>query len=182
MTNELAIDCDPVAMESIKGFAEAALPRETGGLLLGWWEPDIVIVKHAIEVPDPEATPTSWRRTEATAQHALDQALQHLAHAWLGYVGEWHSHPSPCPPSATDLAAIAGASRQFTEPLALLVYSPPGTISARAAHHGSLRATRGSRVPQEGRRQTFVDTVQSNDAPQRSKRPASPASELREPA
>lgn len=133
---DLTIDCDAAAIESIRQYAAAALPHETGGLLLGWWETDTVIVQHAIEVPDPEATATSWRRVEATAQCALDRALERFAHPWLGYVGDWHSHPSPCPPSTTDLAAIARASRHFAEPLVLLVLSPPYTICARAAHRG----------------------------------------------
>src|SRR5215204_2821413 len=133
---DLTIDCDAAAIESIRQHSAAALPHETGGLLLGWWKPDAVIIKHAIEVPDPEATATSWRRVEATAQRALDHALRRLAHPWLGYVGDWHSHPSPCQPSTTDIAAIVRASLQFSEPLVLLVLSPPDTISIRAAHRG----------------------------------------------
>src|SRR4029450_6291089 len=90
------------AADLIARRARQAAPNETGGLLLGWWEGTAVVVAHAVEVPDPDATSSRWTRHEDTAQAALDAALPDPSHPWLGYVGDWHSHPAPVDCSTTD--------------------------------------------------------------------------------
>lgn len=119
--------------------ASVAHPRETGGLLLGWWDDGCVVVRDAIEVVDPAATSNSWSRDADVAQRALDAALAGHEHPWLGYVGDWHSHPAPCGPSAQDRRAIRNASRQYTQPLVLLIQRTDGTLDIDAAHRGRRR-------------------------------------------
>jgi proteasome lid subunit RPN8/RPN11 len=138
----VTVMCHTGVAEVINRSAATAAPRETGGLLLGWWEPGAVVVQHAIEVVDPAATESSWCRSEETAQQALARALDQLDQLWLGYVGDWHNHPKPCLPSNTDLASISRASRQFAEPLALLVHTPGDILDVRAAHRGRPRPAR----------------------------------------
>ncbi len=122
--------------------AGQAAPRETGGLLLGWWEDTSVVVRHAVEVPDPDATSNTWTRHEDAAQATLDAALRDLGHPWLGYVGDWHSHPAILDASPTDELSLRRASSQYAKPLALLVHQPGGRLDVRVAHNGHIRAAR----------------------------------------
>jgi integrative and conjugative element protein (TIGR02256 family) len=103
------------AADLIAKRACKAAPNETGGLLLGWWEGTAVVVAHAVEVQDPDATSSRWTRHENTAQAALDAALPDPTHPWLGYVGDWHSHPAPVDPSTTDELSLRYASRQYPQ-------------------------------------------------------------------
>lgn len=130
----------PAAARVITAAAAAAAPRETGGLLVGWWEPQRIVVAHALEVPDPDAGPHGWTRQERAAQCALDAALRKCEHPWLGYVGDWHSHPAPRGASPTDLCSIRRASRQYRHPLLLLVHRADGLLEAQVAARGRLRA------------------------------------------
>lgn len=106
-TPPAAVAC---AAELATTFAAASLPIEAGGLLLGWWEPGIVVLKDAVEVADPNATIDAWSRRQEVAQKRLDEATAEHAHPWLGYVGDWHSHPKSCPPSSTDILTITATS------------------------------------------------------------------------
>ncbi|SHN88825.1 integrative and conjugative element protein, VC0181 family [Geodermatophilus obscurus] len=133
------VDVHPDATEVIAAAAAAAHPRETGGLLLGWWDAGHVVVRHAVEVPDPGATTNSWSRDEPQAQAALDAALDEHQHPWLGYVGDWHSHPAPCGASSQDVTSIRRASRQYTQPLVLLVHRADSTFDHVVAHRGCTR-------------------------------------------
>lgn len=139
MTDELIVVFAPNVAKTVKAITTAALPVETGGLLVGWWDAGTVFIKDAVEIVDPDATSVAWSRHQETAQQILDQTLTRIAHPWLGYVGDWHSHPKPCPPSGTDLHTLAQTSLQFSEPLILLVHTPPGHFEVRAAHAGRLR-------------------------------------------
>ena len=146
----VVVDVHPEADEMIAVAAAAAHPRETGGLLLGWWDADRVVVRHAVEVPDPGATTSSWSRDEPTAQAVLDAVLAELHHPWLGYVGDWHSHPAPCGASSQDVTSIRRASRQYREPLVLLVYRADGARDHVVAQQGHLRAATAVPHPTEG--------------------------------
>lgn len=150
----VTVDVRPDATEVISAAAAAAYPRENGGLLLGWWDADRIVVRNAVEVPDPAATANSWSRHEPRAQAALDAALDAHRHPWLGYVGDWHSHPAACGASIQDVASIRRASRQYTEPLVLLVYRADGAFDHVVAHRGRTRrvgalisSTKGSGAP-----------------------------------
>lgn len=139
---QVVIDVHPDAAGHIAAAAAAAHPRETGGLLLGWWDTDRVVVRHAIEVLDPTATTNSWIRDEARAQAGLDAALRDHEHPWLGYVGDWHSHPAACGASGQDVTSIRRASKQYSEPLVLLVHRIDRTFDHVIAHRGHVRPAR----------------------------------------
>lgn len=93
------------------------------------------------EHPVPSVHGTA--RDQLRAQTALDTALAELDHPWLGYVGDWHSHPAPCAASARDRVSIQRASRQYDQPLVLLIHCPEGAIETIAAHRGRKRETTG---------------------------------------
>lgn len=140
----------PDAVEVIAAAAAAAHPQETGGLLLGWWDADRVVVRHVVEVPDPGATKNSWCRDEVPAQAALDVALGEHSHPWLGYVGDWHSHTAACGASSQDITSIRRASRQYPEPLVLLVHRADGVHDCTTAHRGRLRLSTNATHLAEG--------------------------------
>jgi proteasome lid subunit RPN8/RPN11 len=127
------------ARSVVDSAAAHAHPRETGGILIGWWDNPAVHVELAVEVPDPGATGHGWTRHEGAAQQALDEALRTAEHPWLGYVGDWHSHPAACGASRDDVSAIRRASRQYDHPLVLLVHRVDGTLDMRAARIGRAR-------------------------------------------
>lgn len=141
MTVRIAASLHPEARLAISEAAAAAAPRETGGLLLGWWDAGRVIVRHAIEVRDPAATTNSWIRHQAIAQYVLDQAMAALSHPWIGYVGDWHSHTAPRGASQQDLQTIRNASRGYPEPILLVVHRSDDQLDIRAALRGNLRPT-----------------------------------------
>jgi len=136
---KVKISIEQSAKTRIHGIAEAAAPNETGGILLGWWTKNGIVVESAIEVHDPAATGTSWARHEDTAQAALHAELGRLDHPWLGYVGDWHSHPATVGASGVDLASLVRASRQYKSPLALVVHQPGGQFDVRVAKQGNVR-------------------------------------------
>jgi proteasome lid subunit RPN8/RPN11 len=138
---QLPIEVHADATSLITAAAAAARPRETGGLLLGWWDSGRVAVRYAIEVTDPHATAGSWSRDQLRAQAALDAALAELNHPWLGYIGDWHSHPASCLASAQDLRSIRRASRQYDQPLVLLIHRPDDAVETIAAYRGHQRET-----------------------------------------
>ncbi|WP_422738094.1 Mov34/MPN/PAD-1 family protein [Micromonospora sp. WMMD729] len=136
MTGPVPVVIHSDARQTISEAAGRAAPLEAGGLLLGWWDSDRVIVRSAVEVVDPAASGTSWIRRENLAQQALDRAIATLGHPWMGYVGDWHSHPAPCEASAQDLKSIRSASRAYPQPLLLIVHSSGGVLDIRAARRG----------------------------------------------
>jgi proteasome lid subunit RPN8/RPN11 len=147
---QLTIDVHPNAINVIVVTASSAHPREIGGLLLGWWDTDRIVVRHAVEVADPAATTSSWSRDQPRAQAALETALAEHHHPWLGYVGDWHSHPAAHGASRQDLASIRRASRQYSQPLVLLIYRADGAFHHVVAHRGRTRRAIAPAVATEG--------------------------------
>lgn len=110
------------ARSTIETAAAAALPDETGGILVGWLDHDGLHVTAAHVVTDLRAGRTSYVRRSATAQEVLDRALaSEPAGSPVGYVGEWHSHPGPSGPSRQDLRTMRSFSADVEHRLALVV-------------------------------------------------------------
>lgn len=104
--------------------AIAASPREIGGILVGWWEGEGRAVVHdLLPVPDHYAGHTHYARRHSPAQQQLDDFLRRESVPNAGYIGEWHSHPAPQPPSAIDRGALKDIVRQVRGPVALVVLS-----------------------------------------------------------
>ena len=139
MTDRIYVTLTGPVRQEMKAAAKAASPRETGGLLLGWWDDQggVVIIRHAIEVPDRQATHTSWTRRQVPANRALAQALKDLNHPLLGYVGDWHVHPEQVGASWCDRASITETSKQYDQAIVLIVRLPDDSLDILAARHGS---------------------------------------------
>lgn len=123
-------------------IAQCAYPKETGGLVLGWWEGKSPVIHSVVEVSDPAAGPTRWQRNERVATLVLEESLLKTSVAHLGYIGDWHSHPANIGPSATDIAALRRVSRQYPQAVVLLVVREGGFIDTRLAKRGFLTTPR----------------------------------------
>ncbi len=129
------------ALSNGSELARAALPRETGGILVGWHEDDTVVVTDVLPVPDKRAGGHHYSRNHKRAQRVLDQHRKQTADKNVGYVGEWHSHPAPQPPSHIDLNSLAELTEVTVHTVALVVFAvhPDGAVSpvgAAGRRHG----------------------------------------------
>lgn len=127
------------ASKRIHSAARRADPRETGGLLLGWWQDGSIVIDSVIVLADNGATGTSWTRYEDQAQERLDTVLDVNRDPYLGYVGDWHSHPAPVGASHTDLRSLTRSSKQYQHPLALVIRLSDGTLRPYVAKRGKLK-------------------------------------------
>lgn len=80
-----------------------------------------LVVEDALTVADEWASHGRYVRRSRKAQEVLATYLQHQVDPMIGYVGEWHTHPLPFPPSTTDHASMAMMAMRNTECIALLV-------------------------------------------------------------
>ena len=110
------------ARDALCAAARASIRTERGGILIGYREDHDVVVEDIIRVPDSTAGRTTYLRREGPAQQALDAYLDRAgADDALGYVGEWHTHPRPAPPSPVDHHAMRTMARRNQQPVALIV-------------------------------------------------------------
>lgn len=124
MTSRPSITITARAAAAAEGAAENALPRETGGILLGWRHDPAGNGFHvvgALEVVDPKSGRATYHRRHARAQTALAAALVRLDDPDIGYVGEWHSHPQPQGPSPLDRHSIRCFALRHDNPIVLVV-------------------------------------------------------------
>lgn len=79
----------------LRQLRQGALPNETGGVLLGYWDFNrgTLVIAAALPAPrDSKATPGGFERGVEQLAEAVKEAGRRTA-GMLGYVGEWHSHP-----------------------------------------------------------------------------------------
>jgi len=138
------------AMEVMLTAGLAALPRETGGILVGFRTEDQVVVTRAAVVPDVGSSGREYRLLKARASDELTRLQVGTAHV-LGYVGDWHTHPADVPPSCTDLATLELIAAAAGDIVALIVL-PFDRVAPRSTHAriglrlASTRPTRRAQV------------------------------------
>lgn len=116
------VDLGAVAHKRLTDLAEDALPNETGGLLVGWYNGTELHVADALAVCDPEAGPTSYVRTNQAGNATLQDHLEAKSPGDpSGYIGEWHSHPANAGPSPLDKLTFLNLAAQVRSPLAMVV-------------------------------------------------------------
>jgi integrative and conjugative element protein (TIGR02256 family) len=124
-----------MALRGADDAARAALPDETGGILLGFHTPDLIVVTRILLVPDPHSSRHSYLRHRLRAQAQMAANHTDLP-SIVGYVGEWHTHPADLGPSRTDARTLGATARLAASPVALIVLAYPPTGQART--HGMV--------------------------------------------
>lgn len=89
---------------ALRLMAKRAHPQETGGILLGVRNGDRPWVTHAVEIPSLDRGRTHYRLPAGATTPAVARARE--TEPRLGYLGDWHSHPSDVGPSPTDRATM----------------------------------------------------------------------------
>lgn len=132
------------ALDIVLAAGDESLPLETGGILLGFRAPDVIVVTRALVVFDPRSSRHSYLLHSRRAQRLM-AAARNETPAVVGYVGEWHTHPGDVPPSRTDERALGAAARMAAGPIALVVPAYPASGPARV--HGLVAVHRPWPVP-----------------------------------
>jgi len=160
----------PSVVQQIRESAEESLPRETGGILIGFRNETGITVTAAIEVTDPNATANQYNRSQPVAQRLLDERLAcEQATSALGYVGEWHSHACDVPASPEDRRTLRRNALADGDTIALIVTrrTPEGWAEAgyvttrpwtRWKPFGTVKLTR---VPVVGHGAAAVDGLKA---------------------
>lgn len=94
-TNAVTVHVHPRVVDEITGERTNHLPSETGGYLIGHWDPSkrALYVARAIAAPeDSEGTRDGFSRGSIGVQKTIE-GYEKLSAGVLTYVGEWHSHP-----------------------------------------------------------------------------------------
>jgi proteasome lid subunit RPN8/RPN11 len=146
------------AIDTAHALAFQALPRETGGILLGHRVEGDVLVQRFLEIRDARAGPAEYRRQHAPAEKALARALANERDdPLLGYVGEWHSHPAAERSSRRDLRELRLTAQGTPHPIALIVLSRRGEDSwqfdtwiARGPRHSRAQVVEMSNRSERG--------------------------------
>jgi integrative and conjugative element protein (TIGR02256 family) len=108
---EMALFMDDGVVAKMHKLRAGQLPRETGGVLLGYHDLNIgaIVVVDAMEAPpDSHSTEASFERGIQGVAEAAKEAHRRTA-GIVGYIGEWHSHPPgySVDPSRDDLYQLA---------------------------------------------------------------------------
>lgn len=101
--------------------ARAARTREQGGILVGYCTPAGLYIEDALVVDDESATHARYLRRSTKAESILSAYLEAQTDDLIGYVGEWHTHPLPVPPSGTDLASMRIMALRNSQQTGLIV-------------------------------------------------------------
>lgn len=123
----LEVHIESKVLDLMRAEIEKAKDLETGGVLLGNIEKDILHIKHASGPgPDAKKTPTYFLKDKKYCQEFIDEV--HIKNEQDSlYIGEWHYHPSKNNnPSKTDLMSlkdIATSSGYLTENPVMIIIS-----------------------------------------------------------
>lgn len=117
--NELTAFYDAGLLAHLTRLRNENLPRETGGVLLGYFDFNVkavVIVDALAAPPDSFGSVASFERGVVGLKDVVDEASRRTA-GIVGYIGEWHSHPPGHSSAASrdDLIQLVGIALQMHE-------------------------------------------------------------------
>jgi integrative and conjugative element protein (TIGR02256 family) len=125
------VQIEPQALARLLALCREGWPRETGGILVGHYSPEL----ETAFILDALPPPVDSRRGRTWLVRGVAGLARQLDRLWRSvprqhYLGEWHLHPGAAPqPSRRDLdemQAIA-AGRDCAVPILLLVGGSPGS-------------------------------------------------------
>ena len=111
------IVCDDGILGKISNIRKEHLPKETGGVIVGFIDHKIMSV-YIVDIlnapPDSKADQTGFTRGVIGLKKQLDEIASRTANI-VGYLGEWHSHPPQASalPSHLDQQLIEALSREL---------------------------------------------------------------------
>lgn len=133
------------AQASMRTAAATAAPQETGGVLIGLDVDGLITIERAVVLAPGEPSTSRYQIPEGAVAAAVGAAQEHSPQ--LGYVGEFHNHPTDAGPSPTDRAMMRQlAHDRDTGTPVLIVVRPqtsgrPDLLDSYVATPGSLRST-----------------------------------------
>lgn len=121
--------------QAIRTEAGSSMPSETGGILLGNWQQDKILITHMIG-PGPKAEhyPDSFTPDRDWQYEQIDLLFAETL-GTIQYLGDWHTHPLGIPsPSKTDrllLKAIATSPEsKCPRPIMCILAPTPNNVWA----------------------------------------------------
>lgn len=136
MTVRVCIASD--ARDTMQADGALHLPNETGGLLVGYYTPDMqrAVVTEAWPCSDDAVRwPTGFERGQEDFNERLS-ALWRETDGTRYFLGEWHTHPKNAPYlSETDIAQMRSVARDQKQVC-------PEPISVLLVRHGDLWSIR----------------------------------------
>lgn len=128
------VDVTERAHHDLRELARQALPNETGGVLVGCFVDDRPVVTDVVEIRDADATACAYRVPAGKTAEVVAEARARDKR--LGYLGDWHSHPSESGPSMLDVATMLATADDSgtSKPLLILVHPNGPTADAVAAY------------------------------------------------
>lgn len=118
--------------------ADRSFPLETGGILMGYWNEDQVVVTLALGPgPDAQHFGTRFKPDHAYQQHEIDK-IYRSSNGAETYLGDWHTHPNANEgvPSWTDKATARRiaktAQARAPRPVTLILFGEPQDWGVRA--------------------------------------------------
>ena len=140
VSSEWRIHADERTLQRLCNLRDAALPNETGGVLLGYVDQlrkVLYVVDTIPSPPDSEEWPNSYIRGSTGLKEAVDD-ISRLTAGVVGYLGEWHSHPdgAACNPSHRDEAFLAWLTQYMSldgMPALMAIVCESGVLSWQLA-------------------------------------------------
>jgi integrative and conjugative element protein (TIGR02256 family) len=116
-TFKLLIDAG--LLKQLREWRVARFPRETGRVLLGYYDliaSTVTVVTALPAPPDSVSTPIGFERGVEGLPEIVREAARRTAEI-VGYIGEWHSHPPghSATPSSHDLRQLIHLARGMAE-------------------------------------------------------------------
>ncbi len=135
-TQSWTVVTDEGLLKKLRAFRKDKLPNETGGVLLGSFDLErmiLYIVDALPSPPDSEEWPTLYIRGRKGLRHAVE-ALEEKTHGMLEYIGEWHSHPQgACTAASSDDLEVFSWLRELMRadglPAVMIIVGDPGHTS-----------------------------------------------------
>ena len=95
---DIKVSIDKGLLDKLHLFRKKELPNETGGILLGYYDFNLMnlVIVDSIPAPKDSDSAQSWfeRGTQGLTEAVKDATNR--TSGVVGYVGEWHSHPDEC--------------------------------------------------------------------------------------
>ncbi|MBU4318485.1 MAG: Mov34/MPN/PAD-1 family protein [Proteobacteria bacterium] len=127
---------DKYIKQQLNALRLEQLPRETGGIIVGYIDQKLktIYVVDVLPAPyDSEADYSGFTRGVAGLNDALNEISDQTANI-VGYIGEWHSHPefASANPSSLDwrlIEKLSGVMAIDDQPVLMLIVGINGDIS-----------------------------------------------------